>query len=222
MRSLGTNYRTAASLGPNTYTAVDNPLTYCVSDNHVDQLFMHGSSSDGLDKYSNNCQSYMAGYCADKWDKFCEVLSHDKTISFPSTVQQCGNSCYQCSRFPGLTFGQILIRNTAEEKYLIAVKGCVKYSEPFDPNVATSPLVYWWAPSCNSGKCLMKFAVNPKTVDSDVVMDKLLAEPCIAPDILLNIYSTMKEKGDLKELKGTKLGKYYTKDPYFASLGGLG
>jgi hypothetical protein len=67
----------------------------------------------------------------------------------------------------------------------------------------------------------MYFAVNPKTIDADIVMDKLLMNPSSAIDILSNIYNTMKSKKTLASLAGTKLGMFFTHFPMFKSRGGL-
>jgi hypothetical protein len=63
--------------------------------------------------------------------------------------------------------------------------------------------------------------VDPKTIDSDPVMDKLLARPIIGINILTNIYNTMKRYGTLAQLKGTKLGNFYNHNRYFRAKGGV-
>jgi len=125
----------------------------------------------------------------------------------------------------GLTAGEVLIHNTAARKYLVKMLGAKKTYEPFDPNVATSPLISYWVPDNGcpiTNACSVPvYAVDPKTIDSDTVMDKILAKPAIASDILINIYNTMKRMGNLKDLKGTKLGYFYMVTPYFKDKGGL-
>ena len=54
-----------------------------------------------------------------------------------------------------------------------------------------------------------------KTIDSDVIMDKILNKPIIALDILINIFNTMSREGTIGELQGTKLGKFYSENSYF-------
>ena len=65
------------------------------------------------------------------------------------------------------------------------------------------------------------YTVNPQTIDDDVVMDKLLAKPNIAPVLLINIYNTMKRRNTLSKLHGTKLGLFYNTNSYFKQKGGI-
>ena len=65
------------------------------------------------------------------------------------------------------------------------------------------------------------YAVDPSKIDADPVMDKILAKPAIAAEILVNIYNTMKREGTLKGLRGTNLGSFYANNGYFKSLGGM-
>ena len=122
-----------------------------------------------------------------------------------------------------LNSGQQLIYNTAQKKYLKKMYNCILKSEPFDPNVATSPLVSYWVPSntTNSYKCIAEYAVDPKTIDADPVMAKMLTEPLFYSDILINIYNTMKKDGTLGQLDGTALGTYFSRAPMMAIQGGL-
>jgi len=125
----------------------------------------------------------------------------------------------------GLCAGQVLIRNTAARKYLVKMHGATKKYEPFDPNVATSPLISYWVPDngcpTNNSCSVPVYAVDSKTIDKDPVMDKLLANTKIAPIILINIYNSMKRMGTLSTLKGTKLGWFYNHNHYFIEKGGV-
>ena len=62
-------------------------------------------------------------------------------------------------------------------------------------------------------KNLISFFKNPKTIDNDIVMDKILAKPQIAIDILINIYNNMKASNMIDDLKNTKLGNYFSSNP---------
>ena len=219
------NYASISSFGSNAHSEVNNPLTYCLNDN-MDQRFLHGGHADTYGQHSRACQLFLSEYCANKWDSFCEVASMNTNSWLPNTLvtQGChegGNSACQ-----GLTAGEILIYNTACRKYLVKMLGATKKYEPFDPNVASSPLISYWVPSDGNplfrdGCSVPVYTVNPTTIDSDPVMDKILAKPGIAPLILINIYNTMKRMGTLKNLKGTKLGHFYMSNPYFRGKGGL-
>jgi hypothetical protein len=43
-------------------------------------------------------------------------------------------------------------------------------------------------------------------------MNKILGKPSIAIDILINIYNTMKNNNTLKDLKGTRLGGFFSEN----------
>jgi hypothetical protein len=115
--------------------------------------------------------------------------------------------------FKGLTNGDVLIRNTAAKKYIVSLGNCIPRYEPFDPTVANSPMISYWDSGEGQNNCIPLYAVDPKNVDNDIVMDKILAKPTIAIDILINIYNNMKASGLLIELKNTKLGNYYRSNP---------
>ena len=184
---------------------VDNPLTYCMNDK--DQYFLHGSTSILYGPYSKPCQSYMSDYCAAEWDGFCEIASQNIDTNHPNQIQlDSGSDTYK-----GLTAGEILLKNTATKKYLVHMNYCVQKSEAFDPLVASSPMLNYWVGdnTTYANKCQPTYAVDPKNIDDDVVMNKLLSKPVIALDLLTNIYHTMLNQGTIGDLKGTKLGKYF-------------
>jgi hypothetical protein len=113
---------------------------------------------------------------------------------------------------PNMSAGDILIRNAAIRKYLKKMDGnCIRKFEPFDPQTADSPLIYFWDVPSNLNyvsKCLPCFSVDPHTIDKDPIMDKLLQNPRIGLDILINIHNTMYKEGTLHTLRGTKLGGF--------------
>ena len=59
------------------------------------------------------------------------------------------------------------------------------------------------------GECVPEFAVDPTLIDADPVMNRLIDKPGIAFQLLVNIYNTMKRKGTLNNLKGTRLGTFF-------------
>ena len=200
----------------------DHPLTYCLT-NAVDQKFIHGSSANIVSGPSaRNCQLYLAEYCANGWDKFCEFASQNNNTSFPNTFD--GIDTGLTNRDVNLTQGEILIYNTAKRKYLVSNGNCFLKHEPFDPTVANSPMISYWSKknsscvgaTCGNG-CFPEFAVDPKTINDDPVMNKILQKPSIALDILVNIFNTSLRKKNLDSLKNTKLWNFYSQYPYFAS-----
>lgn len=213
-------YRNITEFGSNAYSPVNNPLTYCLN-NTMDNRFLHGSASDTLGQHSKACQAYLSDYCADGWDQFCELASRNINTDYPNNIQSCGGlGDIACK---GLNAGEALVRNTASKKYLVSMGNCKRKYEPFDPNVATSPMVsYWVSDNCSySNNCVPVYAVEPSKIDEDIVMDKILQKPIIAVDILVNIYNTMKRHGTLKQLQGTKLGNFYSENPFFKAKGGI-
>jgi len=215
------NYADISKFGPNAYSPVNNPLTYCLGDD-MNQRFQHGASN--IDTYGQNsrpCQLYMAEYCSQGWDAVCEYASKNTNISYPNQAQNCGDAsdvaCY------GLNAGEVLIHNTAARKYLIKMHNAHQKYEPFDPTVPNSPMIsYWVSDNCSYGAPgVPEYAVDPATIDDDLVMDKILRKPVIAMNILINIYNTMKRYGTLPQLQGTKLGQFYTMHPYFKAKGGV-
>ena len=191
-------------------TPANNPLTYCLAQT-IDNEFTHGGIGKTINGvYGKNCQTFMSQYCSNKWDDVCEYASNNRSISYPNNIQNC-ETCndVQCNC---LTSGELLIQNTATRKYLTEMLGgCnIKY-EPFDPTVASSPMISYWSKcnSCNTqgnnNECVPVYEVNPKTIDSDPVMNKILNKPIIALALLVNIYNTAKRKRTLDNLKGTKI-----------------
>jgi hypothetical protein len=172
---------------------------------------MHGSLGEKHGPGSKSCQAFMSQYCSENWDNVCEYASKNKSNVYPNNLQACnGNSDVLCNN---LTSGDILIQNTAARKYLVEmIGGCnIKY-EQFDPTVATSPIISYWQGGCNS--CVPVYAVDPKKIDNDPVMNKILDRPIIAWSILVNIYNTAKRKGTLNKLKGTKIYKFFMSEPF--------
>ena len=220
MNSKCNNYRSIASFGSNAYSPVNNPISYCLNET-MDNRFLHGGSSYIVEgQHSKNSQAYFSEYCANGWDQFCEVGSRNTSRNYPNNIQI--NKNFGSTACVGLTAGEVLIYNTASKKYLVNMIGCKKKYEPFDPNVATSPMIsFWVSDSSSQNKCIPVYSVDPNTIDNDAVMDKILYKPQIAMDILINIYNTMKRNGTLSQLNGTKLGNFYNNVPYFKSKGGI-
>jgi hypothetical protein len=195
----------------------NDPLTYCVL-SPLDSGFYHTLGGVGLlGPDSSQCQRYTAQYCASQgWNGVCELLSQDPSTIYPDVMGTPGG--YNTMSLStgignGMSKGQILIRNTASEKYLKSISGnCVKDYQPFDPTVPNSPLVYQWKQLDDkyNYSCTPIYDIqDAKTIDDDVVMNKLLAQPWIALDILTNIYKTRVREGTMEELEGTKLGNFF-------------
>ena len=209
------NYSNISKFGSNISTDSSNPITYCLN-TELGNGFAHGSSAHTIGSNSRNCQMFMAQYCAQGWDDFCEVASKNSVTYYPNNLNNCN--------LPGdilakeMTLGESLVRNTAKRKYLKKmINGDLVY-EPFDPTVADSPMISYYVNSnrCNYGSGMAPvYEVNPQTIDADPVMNKILQKPQIAMDILINIYNSMTRNGTIGTLMGTKLGKLFQIHPYF-------
>lgn len=212
------SYRCISNFGSGAANApVNNPLTYCLSQT-VDTEFNHGGIAKTISGASSkNCQAFMAQYCANDWDGACEYASKNIARVYPNQLDKCGTGGGVACE--GLTAGEVLIQNTATRKYLVEMGGnqcSIKY-EPFDPTVAASPLVAYWYNGCNTqgnGGCVPIYAVDPKKIDNDPVMNKILNKPIIAWSLLINIYNTAKRLNKLDELKGTRIYKLFMSKPF--------
>jgi hypothetical protein len=235
-------YAKYGNFSPNAKSAMSNPLTYCAVTT-MDSGFNHTLGATLLSPGSSQCQAFMSQYCASKWDSICEIMSRDQNRNFPNSQAQCNQSggpaggnnwlCDLSSNNTNLgntfTNGEILIRNAAAEKYLSAMSdNCIRKYEPFDPTVPDSPLISKWMPvgnscgngSCGSGGgvCIPIYAVDPKTIDNDPVMNKIIAKPAIAMDILINMYKWAKRNNTLKDLQHTKLYKFIFSQQWFQNI----
>jgi len=196
-------------------SSIDNPLSYCIG-NKLDAEFLHGSNSYFIDgQNSEQCQWFLSDYCAQGWDNYCQIASSNPEKRFTNHMEFCKNQ-----NSTNLTSGETLIRNTAIRKYLTNVHGGKKIYEPFDPNVVNSTIISKWVvddtnPYVNNNHMEPVYMVDPKTINSDPIMDKILAKPELAMDILTNIYKNMKKNGTLKQLDKTKLGMFFTQNKLF-------
>lgn len=186
----------------------NNPLTYCVSPT-MDTGFLHGGIGKTLTApESEHCRAFMAEYCATNgWNNVCEKMSQNGLRRYPNQLQLKNMpSDIECK---GLTEGEILIANTAARKYIKQMNGqCNLVVEPFNPLDAASPMITLWR-GVNSESCVPIYGVDPKTIDNDPVMHKLLDKPTIAWQLLTNIYNTAKREGTLHQLSGTRLHSFF-------------
>jgi len=180
----------------------NDPLTSCIG-NTISQRFNHGSNSDTYGQNSRPCQAFLTNRCSVKWDPICEYVTSsaiDTEYSANANMLSAG-----ANQNPILSSSEILLRNIAHQKYLLNMYNCTKISELFNPLNPTSPTISYFI----GQNCIPEFIVDPKTINNDPVMNKLLEKPYIAPLLLKNIKNTMNRLGVLHTLKGTKLGMYY-------------
>ena len=203
------NYKRISDFGTSVINPSTNPLNYCLMSG-LDSGFNNGGIGDTMGNPINkHCQAFMSEYCASNWNGICEEQSQNRSKSFPNTLQLCEGSVNKNS-YNNFTAGDILVANTASRKYLSKMNGNgYLKEEPFDPTVAGSPMVSFW-----EGPYIPVYEVDPKTIDADPVMDKLLAKPIIALTLLVNIYNTAKRTQKLEKLKGTKIYNFFMSQPF--------
>ena len=187
----------------------NNPLTYCLTTS-LDSSFAHGAIANTLaSNTSRNCQVYMAEYCAkndNEWEKngVCDIMSKNTNKHHLDLVHS-HTSPVSSHYIDNLTYGEKLIRNAASRKYISEMNSrCELNRTPFDPTSASTPLVTLW-----SDNCVPLYEVDPKKIDNDPIMNRILQKPIIAIDILVNIYRNAVKKGILYKLKDTKLYKFF-------------
>lgn len=216
-------YATIGNFGAGRSTQA-NPLTYCFVSG-LDSGAYHNLGGQNLAGPGNRqCQIFSAAYCAREWNGICEFASRDeaKGPSIVNMVRPCNGLLSE------MTAGEILIRNTAAEKYLRAMSpNCRRDYEPFDPTTAGSPLISTWFPmdngcgsasNCNgSNVCIPVYGVDAASIDNDPVMNKILNKPGIAMDILVNIYNNAVRSGEIENLRSTKLYNYFM-SPNFQNI----
>ncbi len=180
----------------------NDPLTYCIG-NNASQRFNHGSHAVTFGQNSKPCQVYMANRCAQNWDGVCEYAASKRAneeYGQVADVMFAGN--YQSI---GLSPGDVLLKNTAEDRFRVNMLNCELKTEPFNPVNPSSPYISYYV----GQQCIPQFAVDPSTIDNDIVMNKILDNPKIAKQLLVNIKNTMTRDGTFHLLKGTRLGNFY-------------
>lgn len=173
------------------------PLQMCMMES-ADRSFEFGGAIGKMTgPNSDKCQQYMAERCAKQWDGFCEYFyrSHDQIALNP--IARPWENTYGFD--VPMTTGENLLRNTAEVKYC-EFPICEPRVEPFNPiGLTTHTLTY-------KNHCTPICSVDPKTIDSDVVMDRLLQDPVVGAGTLVNICNTSKNYNI--DLSGTKIGTF--------------
>jgi hypothetical protein len=207
------SYKCISNFGSSVVNPSTNPLNYCLVSG-LDSGFNNGGIGDTIGNPRNkHCQAFMSDYCSTNWNGICEQQSQNQSKSFPNTLQRCDR--VGCD---DITAGDVLVANTAARKYLSKMNGtCNLRHEPFDPTVAGSPMINFWEGSCNGDgnmMCMPVYEVDPKTIDTDPVMDKLLAKPIIALNLLVNIHNTARRTQKLHLLKGTKIYNFFMSQPF--------
>ena len=196
-----------------------NPLSYCLLPTYNSQ-FLHGSTASNLlySPQGPGCANYMAERCSLVYDGFCRAYDTINTDTAWPNVGSIDNLTFNMARNwlrIKTTVGQNMIRNAAERRYLVYPGICMT-SEPFDPNVANSPLVSRYNSSYRPGPVSFKNLDNPATVDNDLLMDEVIANWPACFDVLTKIYKGWKDKNPAIKIYPSKFERFLKeKTPMF-------
>lgn len=186
------------SFGNHAPSTSNDPLSYFLG-SEVDSKMQHGNYLP-LDAKSQQAQNYMAQRCADTYDGYCEYYYQNNGPQNPDRQHYPNQVFSGINQTSQLSTGDQMIKNAAFLKYC-SFAGCEKKTEPFDPMDPNSPLVTQYI-----GQCIpVADRIDPNTIDNDVLMNKLLENPKINPELLVNACNTSRRNG--VDLSGTKLGK---------------
>jgi len=158
------------------------------------QDFKFGFGPGNVDSFGPagiNSQAYMAQRCANTWDKYCEIyyLENDAGNEryYPNTFKSNDGQC-------STNLGTSLLKNAGELRFLNFDKGGCDgeqdnvWYEPLNPLIADSPMVkkYTYRRAlCNS---TLTDHVDNRTIDSDPLMQRMLANPNPNKNTLKQIY----------------------------------
>lgn len=186
-------------MNKNVFNPMDqsNPLTYCIMPTFNSQ-FLHGSTSSNLlyTPYGPGCANYMAERCSDVYDGFCEGYKVMNTDTYWPNVAAIDNLTMNIAKNylkVKSTVGQSMIRNAAERRFLV-YSNVSQFVEPFDPNVANSPLYTKYSQTYNIGRISYKNLDDPSAVDSDQLLDAVCENWPACFDVLTKIYIGYKNK----------------------------
>jgi hypothetical protein len=196
------SYRVISDFAPNVSSVAEDPLTYCLPD-VLNSQFLHGGVGRTFGKGNRSCAEYMASYCANSWNEVCDAASENKSAVYPDMTENNDGACVSGPQ----TAGNLLVKDTAYKKYLLNPSWDNVSCEPFDPTVPNSPFYcYIAAPG------LTKYGLTDAQIDhldEDEVMERLICNPDIAPDLLTRIYVYLKSSGKMDRVSGKRLGQFF-------------
>jgi len=184
----------------------NDPITVCVGSEPM-QRFNRGGDTSAYGQNSPECQILLAQRCSKMWDGACETASRQNGTLYSKNVPIYNDGSFAV----GMDSGDLMIRNTAMEKYRVDMRtnpygshDCKLITQQFSSLNPASPFITRYV-----GDCIGSYAVNPDTIDYDPVMNKILDNPYMYMPLLKNIESTMTRNGTIHSLYGTKLGNFF-------------
>lgn len=215
-------YANFSNMAPVQEESEESVLSYSLM-SQLDSNFIHGSSGRGFGKYSLEAQEYMSSRCAEKWDGACDIVAMNPERGKPNMV--FGQDLITGSRNRGLSSGEQMVRNAAFKRFVVSVRNCNLLCSPYNPNTPNSRLVCQqssqeagycnprWSQSFGDvpyGDCSGTYSLEHiQDLNGDVILNRLIASPYIAQDLLIHIYFNMKQNNTLHRLKGSNIGNFY-------------
>lgn len=187
-----------------------NPLTYCLFPTLSSQ-FTHGSTSSNLlyGTYNPSCELYMAERCATNWDSFCNVYVEKNPDDYYPNNGVINRDSYLLAQTylknNKPTVGEMLVRNAVNLRFLDfpTLRG---EKEPFDPNVANSPMITYYRNN-NSGISIIKKIEN---VNENIHVHKMLENQAVCFDVLARLYlGYLRGEKNTENFKNSKLEKLF-------------
>lgn len=188
-------------------TTPTNYYAVCL-DNSIDANFETGMGNYQLGYRSPNCQLLLSEYIAnnsnksDKFDTISTIAMQQKGTGFPNYFN--ANCNFQGDPSTGFIaeqdYGDYLVDNAGKMKYCQFTNATLN-NYLFNPNDPSSPTITQVVGSNIRPVC----SVDPKVIDKDILMNKILEQPQKHLVLLRNIYNNV----SMENLKGTKLGNFY-------------
>jgi hypothetical protein len=150
------------------------------------------ATANRLGPASPNCQAFMAEYCANKWDKYCDIYykknATESIRAFPNTF------AVRSSQFSD-NLGDSLLKNAAQLRFFKT--NCnATYKEPLDPTNYSSPMITRFINQRSmDGAQLNTRTMNSRSIDKDPLMQRMLANPNAVQQELKAIHSLSRSSG---------------------------
>lgn len=186
---------------------VQNPLTFCLFNNSMDNAFLHGSTASNITSHSKECQNFMADRCSgmykdsETWDKYCKIYlkaNPDTVRANEAAINQTASTLFPSNR-KARTVGEKLLRNSMERRFLLYPNNSYSVQQ-FDPNISNTP---FYRLPCNSTTGAIVKHIDKNNIDQDPLMNAALENYTSCIDVLALIWAKWKMKK--LDLDNTKL-----------------
>lgn len=201
------NYTRIAQFGEDLQVNLNKGLALCLMDGTDERLSWGPTVANRLGPASEGCQAFMAEYCANGWDKYCDIYytknNLDDTRYFP-------NNFAPRSEFCSPSLGESLLQNAAQLRYFNLP--CNRtWQEPLDYTDASSPMITKYIDRRDMNQAsLNPKTVNNRTIDQDPLMQRMLTNPNVVEQELKAIYhlsNNPRLRGSDADIRKTKTGK---------------